>query len=287
MSRAGIVRRQQGGDGLVDDLRLVVGGDDDADDGRIGRVKDPGPFAPRLDRREDAHEDHPADAQRDRQQEQDREARPDPVAQVEDRPVHRHAPGTHGGEQDGLGLADQGRDRHERVAPRLQALDDQRQRLDRLGPRVPARIMQQDSVAVVGVRQDVPDDLVRLDAGLPVGRVYLLADEQVAELIALIDRIEVRGRGRLRVRPVRRAPERGHVAGDGLDDALGGVQFQPRLERRDAVHLGVRVGVVADLHALVPLARDQARMRLGVLADHEERGRDWSAVVIAVAMQDV
>ena len=144
-----MIRRQQRGDRLHDDLFFVVGRHDDGDGRTVAGVINRVPLAPLLDDRQRADEQQPADAEGDAGQEEPADQLDDEVDQVEGGPVgHRLPLRACVDERHHLvaRLAEQVRDADELEAALAQLTDEQRQRGDGLGA-VAARIMQQDDVA--------------------------------------------------------------------------------------------------------------------------------------------
>src|SRR5205823_474175 len=61
---------------------------------------------------------------------------------------------------------------------------------------------------------------------------------------------------------------------NALEDALRGVELEPRLRLLDRAEIRMGEAVVPDLVSFAPDAADQRRVSLSVLADEEKRSRD-------------
>ena len=153
-------------------------------------------------------------------------------------------------------LADQFGELDESVAARAGTGNDLRQGGDG-GSAVAAAVVQQDDVAVLQGVQHLVDDLLRGHADAPVLRVDALGDGSVAALLGARDRHEFVGRLRLAVGVVGRTEEDRRAAGQMLDQAQRGVEFEPRALGRGDGDVGMGVSVVAERVALGVFAADQ------------------------------
>ena len=97
-----------------------------------------------------------------------------------------------------------------------------------------------------------------------IGIAVLLRDQRGQQFI---------GGGRLGITEVGRAEQPDRAAGIGLDQPLRAVQLDPRTFGRDQRQIGMSEAVIADLATFINDPVEQKRVRHGVLADHEERGR--------------
>ena len=164
------------------------------------------------------------------------------------------------------------------VARRLQPRDDRRQRGHRLGA-VAAAIVQQDDVGAA-VRRAGLHRLQRViddggDAGgLPVAGIDVQPDHRIAHLLADEGGDQLVAGGRLGIAKVGHAHQADRMACVGLYQPPRHVQLNIGAEARFLAHVGVGIGVVADLVAVGHHAFQQGPVRDAVLADDEKGGGD-------------
>ena len=109
--------------------------------------------------------------------------------------------------------------------------------------------------------------------GLPILRVVAQAHRVVALARRDPDGLKlVRGR-RGCITEVGRAEERRPVVQHRFEQALGGIELEPRPLVRHQREVGMGIGVTADLVSFVVDPPRQEDVRVDVLADDEERGR--------------
>ena len=281
-----VVRHQHGADGAGDDLLFVVGGDEDGDAGLVVRGGEVLAFTEAVDGGEEADDDEAA-AHEDVADEEDAD---DEVVEEGD---EEEGDGVDegvvalaafdGGHDFVAGFADEFGDRNDLVAVGAEGVDEDGKGGDG-GRAVAAAIVHEDDGAArpgLGIEEgdlaeDAVDDLLRRLAGMliPVVGVDLVADDDVAEALDGIDgRGLVVGVGLL-IDGVGRAEVDGLNAELGGEEALGEIELEVDLALRDFGDVGMRVGVIADLVAVVVDALQEADVVLGDLADHEEGADD-------------
>ena len=186
----------------------------------------------------------------------------------------------HGQRQPGhhlvIGETTQLRDRHEAIAFRPHAIDQDGKQLDGLGA-VAAGIMHQHDIAAqigVGVVNLLLDQLHHLidRQFLPVQRVDMRADRQIAKLLRFDDGHDLVGIAGLGVAQIRRAQHPHRTARQRFEQTLGRVQFQTHGCQRRVGQIGVSEGVIAHFMPLGQDALHQPRMRFHIRADDEEAG---------------
>ena len=227
-----------------------------------------------LDDGERRDEEQPRDAERDRDEE-------DPVERPLDEPEDAE-----GGEfADARDERARGEPRHrlrareaeelrdgdERVAARAERVDERPERGDGLAP-VAAAVVQEHDVAAVPLGERGVDDHLHARRA-PILAVEVHADGEIAAIARDRDGHELVVGGRLGVAEVRRAEERGAPAEDRLEEPLGRVELQLRLQRVGEEEIRVREGVIPDLVPFAPHPAQQRDVRLDVLADDEEGRR--------------
>ena len=109
---------------------------------------------------------------------------------------------------------------------------------------------------------------------LPVIGIDVQADDGIARLLRCQCRPQFVRRGRFGVAEIGRAEQLHAAPGIGLDQPLGGVEFEARALVRPGGKVGMAVAMVADLVAVGDDPLQQAGMLQRILADDEEGAGD-------------
>ena len=221
-----VVLRQQRLDRPDDDHFLAEGRDDHGDRRVVGRQRPVRPDP--LDDRERQDEDQAGDAEDHCQQEEDPHGalglpdRREGCQLHEPREPRAGRQRRHGDVPRHVGEI---ADRDEREASGPQRIDQRSQRRDGLAP-VTATIVQQHDVASTHLIEGPRNDRI-LPRLLPVARIHMQPDRDVAQPLGDGDRPQLVGRGRLGVTEVGWTEERRAPAQFGLDQPLCGGEFHP------------------------------------------------------------